>query len=690
MVVLGNRTLVLMTGMQAGVQAPVVAAGRFGQGRIVAFGHTGYAAAPDGGETREMLANAARWAARGGEERSSPIRALALDGDWPMGLAALGITPLEKPADWLRRLGEFDLLCVTEPKLTESEIAALQNYIQRGGGLLAAGLGWGWLQLNPGKTLVEHPLNRLLADAGILWADGYLDRTSPDGYAASAAPSPLCHATEAVAFLVEYAGGRREARRAEIRQATATATCAARTIPPDDKYLRPRLKPLLAEHARELTPTENKPVTLLDALPRMLLALQIDELNALPARDVKAHAAASNFPGEVPADATHVTRTLRIEPRAPDWHSTGLYAPAGQTLTVEIPESATKARLHVRIGAHCDELWHHDAWNRVPQITLERPLDQPATTIASPFGGPVYVVVPRDCTHAALDITIRDAIEMPHYVHGTTELAVWRESIRRRPAPWAELESSKIILTVPARVVRRLNDPDVVMTFWDELSDAHAALATTAPDRMRPERFVADVQISGGYMHSGYPIMTHLDVAEHFVDVARLRSGDGWGFFHELGHNHQQGDWTFDGTGEVTCNLFALHAIDTICKPKPGFRGHAAVDKPPDVVQYVACGSKFAEWKRDPFLALQMYIQLQRQFGWPAFKKVFAEYRELPEIDRPKNDEEKRDQWLVRFSRTVECNLGPFFQKWGVPTSDAARQSIADLPIWMPDELAPK
>ena len=77
-----------------------------------------------------------------------------------------------------------------------------------------------------------------------------------------------------------------------------------------------------------------------------------------------------------------------------------------------------------------------------------------------------------------------------------------------------------------------------------------------------------------------------------------------------------------------------------------------------------------------------MYIQLQQAFGWEPFKKVFAEYRQLPQSERPKNDAEKRDQWMVRFSRAVGKDLGPFFVAWGVPVSAAARASLADLPAW--------
>ncbi len=172
------------------------------------------------------------------------------------------------------------------------------------------------------------------------------------------------------------------------------------------------------------------------------------------------------------------------------------------------------------------------------------------------------------------------------------------------------------------------------------------------------------------------------------VSTKQLTTKGSWGHFHEIGHNHQASDWTFGGTGEVTCNLFSLYCMETVTGLPPR-TGHPAINDPAKVRQaiqkYVAAGADFEKWKSDPFLALMMYMQLQQAFGWDAYKKVFAEYRDLPVEQRPKNDDEKRDQWMVRFSRAVGHNLGPFFQAWGVPTSDKARASIADLPSWMPE-----
>jgi hypothetical protein len=187
-------------------------------------------------------------------------------------------------------------------------------------------------------------------------------------------------------------------------------------------------------------------------------------------------------------------------------------------------------------------------------------------------------------------------------------------------------------------------------------------------------------------MHAGYPIMTHLDAAKRFVDLERLSTKGDWGMFHEMGHNHQHRDWTFSGTGEVTVNLFSLYLMETVCEKGIGHKAMSPESIAKSRALYEKGGRDFGHWKRKPFLALIMYHQMREAFGWDAYKRVFAEYRDLADYERPKNDAQKRDQWLVRMSKTVKRNLGPFFESWGVPVSKKARKAVADLPEWMPDE----
>ncbi len=374
-----------------------------------------------------------------------------------------------------------------------------------------------------------------------------------------------------------------------------------------------------------------------------------------------------------------------MDTRVPDWHGTGLYAGAGEPITVRMPEAAADKGLRVRIGCHTDGIWHHDSWMRFPEISRSYALSGTTTTVASPFGGLIYIEVPRGCSLGALELSIEGAVDAPRFVLGETTLAEWRDTVRQFPGPWAELEGRNVILTVPSHEIRGLDDPEALMLLWDYALDLAADLAAMPRERERPERIVADVQISAGYMHSGYPIMTWLDAPAVAVSLADLTTKGSWGHFHELGHNHQSGHWTFDGTGEVTVNLFTVYVHEMACR-LPG-RGHPELT-PENMAAKMAAhreaGAPFEKWKSDPFLALCMYIQLRDAFGWQAFRNVFASYRTDPPEALPKSDDEKRDQWMVRFSREVGRDLGPFFQAWGVPTSEAARASIADLPDWMP------
>lgn len=677
-------------------QAAVVAAGRIDKGRVVAFGHTGYFDGPtlDTAETGVLVASAVRWASgrkdrKVGAIRVAVVRRPALAAY--LKKAELAVQDLDGKR-LLVGLESFDVVCLDANEAADPALAeALLRFVQGGKGVLMTSLGWGWLQLHPGKNLVEdHPGNRLLARAGIAWADGYLERTAPSSFAV-AEISPLVHSGQALGALIDHRRGRRKLDAKQLGQAGFTLEQTIRTLPNGPGAITAALRRLGSKAAIDPVPRPQKPLTADAALERILLTAQLVEIERLPPEKIAAHPAAAVFPGSIPIGVERVRREVSIDTKVPGWHSTGLYAAAGDLIEVKAPPEVAGKGLAVRIGCHSDGLWGLAQWRRVPAVCTQRPLTQPEVRLTSAFGGLIYVDVPQRCTLGRIDVLVRGAVEAPYFVRGTTNKEEWRKTIRQRPAPWAELATDRVIISVPSSVVRSLENPEEVVDVWNKILDACAELAARPLQRERPERYVADEQISAGYMHAGYPIMTHLDAAESMVSKERLLAGN-WGLFHEMGHNHQSGDWTFAGAGEVTCNLFSLYVCETVCRLKgpghPGVSLGAARDEA--FRKYAATGPDFVKWQGDPFLALTMYVQLREGFGWEAYQKVFDEYRKLPPGERPKNDGEKRDQWMVRFSRTVNRNLGPFFQAWGVPTSESARKSIADLPAWMPEGFPPK
>lgn len=675
---------VLLGDVGGDLKAPVVAAATSGPARLVAFGHNGYFGDILGeGDGWRLMENALRWAAN---RPKGKLRVGVLDN---AGFAALlakrgfeaeNVTALER----LDKPPAFEVLCGDIREWGAPDMARVEKFLDAGGGIVSGVTGWGWQQLNAGKSLArDNGGNRVAARFGLSWTDGTVEAAEDGRFHPAAKDLPWCHAPTALDALTAKtppAGfGPREAGMASWTIAQTTTA-----VPEDDKQFRPRLARLFSGRT-PIVPSETQPLKKDRSLERLQLSIEGDSALAAPPTKVKALPAAAAFPGSVPEKAPRVQRIVAIDLAVPRWHSTGLYAAPGDVIEISMPPAAVARNLRVRIGCHADDIAHHDEWRRAPRITREEPLDADSVKVASPFGGPIFVVVPDKAPPEVVQVKFRNVVEAPRFVLGATDPAAWREKLRQQPGPWTELETDKLILTIPSSIARAIEDPTAILERWNVAMDAAADLAGIPTQRPSPERFVCDVQISAGYMHSGYPIMAHLDAAAFTSDPEKL-CVDGWGPFHEVGHNHQVGAWTFDGTGEVTNNVFTLYMYEVACGRKPADDERFTADaRTKRWKEQKDRKDAFARWKSDPFLALMLYVDVQQEFGWDLYKRVFREYAAMKQSDLPTSDLGRRDEWLVRVSRAAGRDLGPLFTSWGLETSPEARQSLADLPVWLPE-----
>ncbi len=661
-VAVGEAAVPVIAGRVAGRPGAVAAAARFGAGRVVVFGHDGYLTGDGAGaahDTPRLVLNAIRWAAGG--MPSPRVGALASESFVRM-LVGRGLS-VTRLADAVTDAGiaGVDVVCLDPARLSPGGERAVAAFTRSGGGLVAANTGWGWRQLHPGGSMTtDHPGNRMLAGCGLAWTELGLDGAA-DGRFHARTPLP---ASGPAAFAAVERGGPAGADAASLL--LAAARCAAVPGSP----FAARLAQWKAGHPAPPAPTPAAPLTPAgDPGAWLAFALAVDDALVAGPEALMPVPGSEIFPGAVPASARRVRRTVVVDMSRPGWLGTGLYAAPGARLTITLPPGAQAARLGLRIGAHTDELWALDDWKRAPAIARGWPLDTPRRRVGNGWGGPVYVAVPEGFARGRVPVTIDGAVELPRYVKGVTPAAEWNSRLRTLPAPWAELEGDRVVLTVPAEVARGVRDPGRVLAFWDRVLAAQADLAGERPHPRRKERIVADVQISAGYMHSGYPIMTQLDAAEVMVDPHRLmtdrRGGPGWGLFHELGHNLQRDDWTFDGTREVTCNLFTLYVLDRICGiPPRESRGELRPERR-------LAGATWERWTADPFIGLQPYVILQEEFGWEFYRKIFTRYRNIEEADRPVTDVDRMERWVKETSAVAGRDLGEFWKGWGLPVSAA-------------------
>ena len=266
---------------------------------------------------------------------------------------------------------------------------------------------------------------------------------------------------------------------------------------------------------------------------------------------------------------------------------------------------------------------------------------------------------------------------------GTHTDAEWNATLRHRPAPYAVLVSDAMMLSVPVRHINdsNLTEPTRLMTWWNEVVEGQDDL--TGQVRTSPELANIDRQISAGAAHSGYPYQAYERHWGNMTDVERLTTSGSWGDFHELGHNHQRGWWTFDGDVEVSVNIMSNFSLETaVSAPSPSGWGYSVAPSAvyerakADIAPGGTYSSKPYRWS--------FWFQLADGFGWDAYRAVFRsyEYDKLNAPDRlPKTDADEKSQWLVRFSTEVGRDLSPRIPEPGaasdlVPAGDLGEEGV--------------
>lgn len=672
----------------AGVlEGPMVTMASWGAGRVVAMGdHQMLNMHSYGDVSGVFYQNAIAWTA-GSDDPGITI-----------------VTNSDKVAGWLGSQGYLDVVVVGEaglavalqsadlfvpPFLGKSEPAAnleaIGDFVRAGGGLLmcdyAVGYDWWW-----GKPKYDAPGNRLLREAGIGFVGGHLWDTGT--LAADAAASGQVNAEHLLSMLADSKGW----SAAQLERGGVLFGRIFDGLDPSDPLVK-RLDQGFEGAIDAIVPSPKSPVK--TAWEKGLLLREQAILEATPLNQLEKHRTADVVFGPVPDDAPRVAKTVLIDPSVTRWHGTGLYAAPGELVTVAVPEAAVGQGFKIRISGHTDNLKNKSKWLRMPKVSRVFAIDAAELQVASPYGGALYVDVGGTPSELPpFDVSLDGAVEAPRFVLGESTDAAWVGGIRDLPAPFAELESERLSMSLPSALIRKLGDPTAVMAFWNEVVEHQDTLGTHGDLRTNAERFNVDVQISAGLLHAGYPIQGPTSTAGPLVDSAALLDHGSWGWFHELGHEAQRrpdkswgwdNPYTFDGAVEATVNIFTTYAFDALGIANRGGWSWtatrvAAMRRALDAVKGAGTFASVGVGHK-----LAMYLQLRDGFGWETWQTVLAGYNDDPAEALPKNQAEERDQLLIRFSQAAKHDLGPFMVGvWGLDASPEAAAAVADLPDWLP------
>ncbi len=320
-----------------------------------------------------------------------------------------------------------------------------------------------------------------------------------------------------------------------------------------------------------------------------------------------------------------------------------MYAAPGELITIEVPDSLINKGYSIRINGNVDNISSRDSWERVPfGVSRSFEINSSTLEVANAFGGQIYIDFGGESMGTPpqlgeLTITIQNAIEAPLFRLGVDTDADWKSTLRNRPAPYAEFASDHLAFSVPSAWIRELSNPEELMTFWDDAVAFMDYVGAITDLRSGPERINYDVQISVGLLHAGYPMQGPVSYGSRIVDVEMLKVDGDWGWFHELGHEHQRNSilqwgyenpWTFPGGVEVTVNIFANAALERMTTANPAAGGWNYSVSPSLVMDLAA--TEITSTTNPTFDSKSLY-PFYFQFadgpwGWQGYHDVMATY----------------------------------------------------------------
>lgn len=642
----------------------------YGQGRVIVVSHEGFM----GQKTfAPFWNNALHWLDEGRQGIIGVAQGPALQVLSKSGLQC-------EKTDFREDLSVF--VCTA---YSDNHVEEIQHFVAEGGGLLIGGHAWYWAQTHHGQNpMTDFSGNKILNKMGL----SLLGTTIEGGLYKAPVPSQAMKDTYHFRNLLgRFAGhvtdGKELSKDEEACLKKLGGDCA--------KYLHMK--------AHDCSSYMQIVSTLTDILMKSDMPQVCDSCPAKTPKDHLLLSVAAEVYKVSPDPDALLPYIIKDNPLLPvvynhrikinvntaggkEWISTGLYLSPGMKTYMAIPAEIVNKEWKIQIGCQTDRL-SAETLKRAPCVHERFPVTSEMMQVWNLWGGLIYLVAPPKTQVYGVEVTVQMAVPAPYYRSGVTTAADW-SLLRTAPAPWAELEFANIILTVPSDVIRDLERPDELAAFWDDIMKSIADLAAIPHKFPRKERFVTDVQISCGWMHSGYPIMAHKPTAAELVSIDLAKSKGLWGPIHELGHNQQRSCWEFPPhTTECTCNLWSVYVHEEVLRinrdqAHPAMTSMTSANRNSRTEEYVKGGKKLSNWQM--WVALETYMQLQERFGWDAFKKVFAAYHKMSNF--PNDNYRKMNLYAKTFSQTVGMNLAGFFKAWGWPIETATEEKLCNLPPW--------
>ncbi|HDX9508391.1 TPA: wall-associated protein [Bacillus cereus] len=358
-------------------------------------------------------------------------------------------------------------------------------------------------------------------------------------------------------------------------------------------------------------------------------------------------------------------RRMSFSPYEP----TGIYVKPGEEVVIQVEGTQ---QIKAYIGTYSYEKEEPKQFN----------LNPGENKISSSNGGLLYFYNYHNTGEVVAKVK-KGGTTNPLFILGKHTTKDWKRMLAENSDPYAiEMKGENSLLTMhPETVAEHLKqeDPAALLKKHDEIINIEHKISGlskggvgVANQGKHSIHFVED-WYTDNYMYATYYRTAYSKGNLGPVLNLEELTNDGWGPWHEVGHQHQQNTWLWDGLGEVTVNIYSL-AVQTTFGHKTRLEQEGRYE-----AAFAYLGKPDAQEKMDVFEKLVMFWQLHLAYGEQFYPNLHQMYRLLHDTELPKSDEEKKQMFIYMTSKVAGQNLIPFFDKWGLFANDATREKIEKL-----------
>ena len=274
------------------------------------------------------------------------------------------------------------------------------------------------------------------------------------------------------------------------------------------------------------------------------------------------------YGGNVSDDEKAVKKVMKINPVSTTNYITGLYAPPGEVITVEISEEDLTnigGSLTFLIGFYThNNIYSVNSANvgikRVPNLTNSLTITKTTGYIGSFIGGPIYISNPSKTKK--FTVTITGAVPYKHIIFGTTTKEEY-EAMSDYTAPFFEFDiRDSIRYSGGASIIKNYEYDNLVnnLLFWDKCVRTSRQVPSGSNKNLGIHFLFDPCVNSKGALALAYVGRNWCQVPPSFgmaMDFETATKYGVWGHIHELNHHFQR--YGFNNVAnEVTNNVINI------------------------------------------------------------------------------------------------------------------------------------